>query len=119
MSLDLSSDVSTPTHECHRPLRRRLGTPRTYVAPVPAVNPYADSKAMSRQRTGLARASLRAEGWSLTQDVRQHHGLIEHIVIGTAGCYVVDSHAAAGSVRIAGDQVTMTVPGLATRTFPS
>jgi hypothetical protein len=119
MSLDLTSDVSTPTADRHRPLLRRLGAPHVYVAPTPAVNPYADSKAASRQRTALALSPLRNLGWSVTNDVGDERHRIEHLVIGTAGTFAIESHTVVGSVRIVGDQVTRTVPGSASHPVPS
>jgi hypothetical protein len=119
MSLDLNSDISTTTPDRHRPLLRRLGAPRAYVAPMPAVNPYSDSKDLSRQRTSLALAPLRALGWSVTHDIGRQRHSIEHLVIGTSGSFAIDSHIAVGPVRVVGDQVTMTLPGTTTQTFPS
>jgi len=119
MSLDLTEDVSTLSADRHRPLLRRLSAPRAYVAPVAATNPYADSKVLSRQRTALALGALRSVGWSVTNDVRAQRSIIEHVVLGTVGSFVVESHTVTGSVRIEGDQVSMTMPGSATRTFPS
>lgn len=119
MSLDLSHGNTTTNPDRHRPLLHRIGTPRAYVAPAPAVNPYADSKDLSRQRTSLALAPLRALGWSVTHDVCRERDSIEHLVIGTAGAFAVDSHIAAGSVRVDGDQVRITLPGTTSPTFPN
>jgi len=119
MSLDVSPDVSTPSTDRHRALRRRAGAPRAYVAPVAAANPYSDSKPLSRQRTALALGALRSAGWSITHDVPAQRAVIEHMALGPAGSFVVESHTVGGSVRIDGDQVSTTMPGMATRTFPS
>ena len=108
MSLDLNSGVSASNR--HRPFPRRSR------AALVAVNPYADSRSDSRQRTEGALTPLRELGWSVTHGAADG---LEHLAIGGAGAFAIESHAAAGPVRIDGDQVTVTVPGMDCRSVPS
>lgn len=82
--------------------RRRVRAAEVVAAPEVARAPTVLD---ARPRTDAALRALGAEGWIVLRDLPGPWGVREHVLVGAAGVFLLDSRALAGTVEVDGDHV--------------
>lgn len=67
--------------------------------------------AVGEERTAKAVEPLLRAGWFIAHDVGRRHFNIDHLLVGPAGAFVLETKNLSGTVVIDGDRATLTRPG--------